>query len=249
MVVTFRALLAGALRDRISLFWSVAVPLLLLLVLGSLFPEPAYRRNLVLGLVAFGSLSFAMSGTGFEVMRQRGRGVYKLLRATPFPVAGFVGLLAGARGLITLVGAMLVAGVGSAVHGIDWTPGGILLALPVLAAGTACFTCLGFVLGNLGDNENQVAMYNNLFLLPQMFGSEMFYSLDGAPGWVAAVRRWLPAGRFIDALRAAAGGDGAALVPSLLVLLAMTVLILGLAAATFRWDPGDRRHLPALRRA
>ena len=238
MGVVFRVLLAGAVCDRISLFWSIAAPVVLLLGLGSLFPQEEYRRNFVLGLLAFGSMGFALSGTGFEVMRQRSRGVYKLLRATPFRLSAFVVALAGARGLVALASVLIVAGAGCVVYGLDWSAAGCALLLPALLLGTACFLFLGFLLGNLGQNENQVAMYNNLFLLPQIFGSEMFYSLAGAPEWVRAASRLMPASHFVDALHAAAALDGTALLSSLAALVAAALLALGLAVATFRWEAG-----------
>lgn len=248
MGVIFGALLSGALRDRISLFWSVAVPLILLFGLGSLFPQPEYRRHLIPGLLAFGSLGFALSGTGFEVMRQRARGVYKLLRATPFPIAAFAGALAGARGLVALASALVVAGAGALVYETGWSVWSVLALLPVLITGTACFVFLGFILGNLGENESQVAMYNNLFFLPQIFASETFYPLAGAPGWVVALSRLMPASHFLEALRAAAALDAAALFPPLAILLAMTLLALGLAVATFRWDSKEDLRWAVARR-
>lgn len=240
MWITFRALLNSALRDRISLFWSILAPLALLLGLGSLFPEPEYRRDLVLGLLAFGCLGFALSGTGFEVMRQRTRGVYKFLKATPFRISAFVTALAGARGLVTLASAVVVLGAGAAVYGIDGTVGSLALFLPVLIIGTACFMFLGFVLGNLGDNENQVAMFNNLFILPQVFANEIFYSLDNAPAWLNTVSRLMPASHFVQALRAAVAQDGSGFVVSTIMLLGMTLLAMLVAVVTFRWN-SERR--------
>lgn len=178
------------------------------------FPQPEYRRNLVLGLLAFGNLGFALSGTAFEVMRQRTRGVYRLLKATPFRISAFVAVLAGARGLVSLVSAAVILDVGAAMYGVDGTPWGLALLLPVLILGSACLMFLGFVLGNLGYNESQVAMYNNLFFLPQVIASEVFYSLDNAPGWVSAVSRLIPVSHSVDAVRVAAALDGAALVSS-----------------------------------
>lgn len=141
MWITFRALLSGALRDRISLFWAIVAPLGMLFGLGSLFPDDTYRQRLVIGLVAFGSLGFAMTGTGFEVMRQRTRGVYKLLRATPFPVAAFVGALTGARGVMTLLSAALITIVGLVAYGPDWSVTGALLMPPVLSVSPAANVC------------------------------------------------------------------------------------------------------------
>lgn len=241
MWVTWLALLRGALRDRISLFWAVVAPLVALFGLGAAFPDPDYRRSLVLGLLAFGAMGFALSGTGFEVMRQRTRGVYKLLRATPFRVPAFVAAVTGARSVVTLASVLVVATVGWAVYGFDWNWQSAVLAVPVLAAGTACFMVMGFLLGNLGETESQVAMYNNLFLLPQMFASEMFYSLAGAPQWVQRISRFMPASYFVDALRAAAAGDGGEVLTGLAVLLGMTALFLVIAVLTFRWDAGEAR--------
>lgn len=241
MWVTWRALLRGALRDRISLFWAVVAPLVALFGLGSVFPDPEQRHRLLLGLVAFGSMGFALSGTGFEVMGQRTRGVYKLLRATPFRIPAFVAALTGARGVVTLASVLVVASVGSAMYGFNWTWWSALLAVPVLAAGLACFMVMGFLLGNLGDNEQQVAVYNNVFILPQVFASDMFYSLAGAPAWVQLVSRFMPASHFMGALRAAAAGDWAAVLPELAVLLSMTVIFVILAVVTFRWDTREAR--------
>lgn len=239
MWVTWHALVRGALRDRVSLFWSVAAPLALLFGLGSLLPEPDYRRRLVLGLMAFGAMGFALSGTGFEVMRQRTRGVYKLLRATPAPIPVFIAALAGARGLVTLLSALVMAGAGAALYGLHWTGWSVLMGLLVLFTGTACFIVMGFLLGNLGDNETQVAMYNNLFLLPQVLASEMFYSLAQAPQWVRLFSRLMPASHLLDALQAAASGSWSACWPALVVLLGMSAVFLLLAVLTFRWDNSE----------
>ncbi|HEY8418460.1 MAG TPA: ABC transporter permease [Limnochordales bacterium] len=239
MWVTWCTLLRGALRDRISLFWAILAPLALLFGLGTVFPDPDDRRRLILGLMALGTMSFSLSGTGFEVMRQRTRGVYKLLRATPFRIPGFVIALASARGLLTLASGVVVAAVGAVVYGLPGSWWTAVLAVPVLAAGAACFLPMGVLLGNLGNNENQVALYNNLFLLPQVFASEMFYSLGGAPEWVRVVSRLMPANHVVSALQAAAAGDGAALVSALAVLLVSAVCFLVLAVVTFRWDAGE----------
>lgn len=171
MWIVFRGLLSGALRDRISLFYALIFPAAALAVLAYFFEDPGYRRHLLVGVTALGGFFFTMSGTGFEVMRQRQRGVYKLLRATPFPTGAFVSALTAARGLIALVCALFVYVGGALFLGAGIAPAGLLLMLPALALGTVCFTALGFILGNLGNTETQVAGINNLFVLPMTFAS------------------------------------------------------------------------------
>jgi ABC-2 type transport system permease protein len=122
-------------------------------------------------------------------------------------------------------------------YGLHVSAAAVLLMLPVLLLGILCFSCLGFALGNLGGNESQVAMLNNLFLLPQIFASEMFYSLGGAPAWVRAVSQGLPVSHFLKALQAAAITDLTALLPQFLMLRGFTVAAMALAMITFRWDP------------
>jgi ABC-type multidrug transport system permease subunit len=94
------------------------------------------------------------------------------------------------------------------------------------------------------QNENQVAMLNNIVTLPMIFTSATFYSLSAAPAWIKTIGYAFPFSYLIDGEHAAlAANVAAALFPSL-ILLAFTALSLGLAVATFRWDP----NTPIIRR-
>ena len=61
MLTTFRTLLRGALRDRVSLFFAVVFPIGFLLVLGFVFPDPGYRRQLLAGMLAVSTLFFSLT--------------------------------------------------------------------------------------------------------------------------------------------------------------------------------------------
>lgn len=237
MWITFKALIAGAQRDKISLFYGLGFPVLMMVVLGLFFEEPAYRYQLLIGLVALGAFFFTMTGTGFEVMRQRRQGVYKLLRATPFPILGFVSSLTAARGLIALLCALAVYVGGALYYGVAISLAGLLLLIPVMILGTVCFTAMGFILGNLGNNETQVAGYNNLFTLPMTFGAPIFYSLERAPQWVQMLSKCLPMSHYVEALKAAQAADLSALLLPLLMMVGFTLGTLAVAVLTFRWDP------------
>jgi ABC-2 type transport system permease protein len=237
MMIPFKALMAGAMRDRISLFYALIFPVIMIVVLGLFFEDPGYRYHLLIGLVALGSFFFTTTGTGFEVMRQRRQGVYKLLRATPFPIFGFVSTLTAARGLIALVCSLLVYVGGALYYGVTINWAGFLLMIPVMILGMVCFTALGFILGNLGNNETQVAGYNNLFNLPMTFCSPIFYSLDRAPQWVQILAKCLPMSHYLDALKAAQAADASGMAMPLLIVAGFTLATLAVAALTFRWDP------------
>ncbi|HEY8495532.1 MAG TPA: hypothetical protein VIK98_00635 [Limnochordales bacterium] len=51
----------------------------------------------------------------------------------------------------------------------------------------------------------------------------------------------MPASHVVDALRAAAAGDWAGVLPGLAALLGMTAFFLVMAVLTFRWDTREAR--------
>ncbi len=65
MNTALRILLKSALRDRISLFWSV-VSVGLLIGLGVVFDSPEYRGRLLAGTAAMGVFFWALFGIAFE---------------------------------------------------------------------------------------------------------------------------------------------------------------------------------------
>jgi ABC-2 type transport system permease protein len=233
----FRTLLRGALRDRISLAWAIVFPLVLLLALGFAFPTPGYRSHLLVGMIALSVMFFSLYGIAFESLAQRNHGVYKLLRATPYHTLAFVINFTLARGVVALLSSVVVGVVGVLIFHIAITPLGLLLLAPVLVLATLCFTFVGLTVGNLSQNETQVAGLNNLVTLPMIFASEAFYSLAAAPAWVHTLSRALPLSHVLDGVSAALAGSVSSSVTPFLFVLGYTVLALAAAVATFRWDP------------
>jgi ABC-2 type transport system permease protein len=245
MLTTFRTLLRGALRDRISLFFAIVFPVAVLLVLGFVFPSPDYRRQLLAGMLAVSVLFFSLNGIAFESLYQRNSGVYKLLRATPYKSITFITNLTVSRGVVALLSCTLVAIAGVLIFGIallSWQS--ILLLIPVMVLGVLCFTFLGLTISNLVQNENQVAMLNNIVTLPMIFTSSTFYSLSNAPSWVSTIGHVLPFSYLIDAEHAAFAGNAGGVVFPLLILFGFTLIAMLLALVTFRWDP----NAPPMRR-
>jgi ABC-2 type transport system permease protein len=244
MLTTFRTLLRGALRDRVSLFFAIVFPIGFLLVLGFVFPDPGYRRQLLAGMLAVSTLFFSLNGIAFESLNQRNSGVYKLLRATPYRTITFITNLTASRSIVALLSCVLVIVVGVLVFGIAVSWQSVLLLLPGLVLGTLCFTFLGLTISNLVQNENQVAMLNNIVTLPMIFSSATFYSLSNAPAWVKAIGHVFPFSYLLDGEHAAFAGNAAGIAFPTLILLGFTVLSMLLAFVTFRWDP----NAPVMRR-
>ncbi len=237
--VIFRSLLKGATRDAISIGWAVAFPIILIIGMHVAFGDALDKMRLLAGTVAFSTIFFAVHGTGFDILSQRTRGVYKLLRASPYPVAGFILWLGAARGALTVLAALLVAGLGGWWLGIALTPT-LLIGLGVSSLiGAATFTALGVIMGNLGDNEGAVAAWNNLVTFPLLFLTETFYSLANAPAWLQIIRDLLPFNHYLWLAHHLAAGEWSAAGPELLIVLGFGIFFVALAVLTFRWDPAQ----------
>lgn len=237
MFTAFRLLFKGALRDRVSLLWAIAFPVIFLVVLGFIFPTPAYRQQLLAGLLALSVLFFGLHGIAFESLSQRNSGVYKLLRATPYRIIAFVTNLTLARGLVALLCGAFVAIAGMLIFNVWFRWESVLLLLPLLVLATLCFSFLGMTVSNLAQNEAQVSMFSTVITLPMIFASEVFYSLSTAPGWVRVVGRVFPLSYLVEGEKAALLGDVSGVVFPTVILLGFTLLALTLAVVTFRWDP------------
>ena len=117
----------------------------------------------------------------FDVLGQRNRGVYKLLRITPVRTPVFIVRLALARSIVALGCTLFVLAAGLFILGVPFSLAGLPMLFVVLALGMVAFTFLGFIIGNLGNDESGVATLTNAVTLPLLFLTETFYSLDGAP--------------------------------------------------------------------
>lgn len=86
MMTIFRIFLKNAVRDVYLLFWSILLPLGMLIGLGLYFNTPEYHVRLLAGVIGTSALFWALETTVFYILKQRNRGVYKLLRVTPMKI-------------------------------------------------------------------------------------------------------------------------------------------------------------------
>ncbi|WP_083484791.1 ABC transporter permease [Paenibacillus ihumii] len=220
----------------------------MLLGLGLYFQQPAYSEKLLGGVLAMNVLFGSTMVTAFNAMSHRNLGVYKLLRATPFPTAAFVAAMTAARTALSLIVSAGILAVGRLVLGVSLSPLSLLLMLLVLLVGTICFTALGFIAANLSRDENNVNMISNLISFPLLFTSEAFYTLQHAPSWVKAFGSLQPFHYFVKAMNLALvpANSSPGFGSSMLLLAVFTALCLGTAILTFRWDneaPARRRSM------
>ncbi|KOR76121.1 ABC transporter permease [Paenibacillus solani] len=238
MWIVMTTMLRSMLRDIHTLVWNILFPMAMLIGLGLYFNDAAYSYRLLGGVLTTNILFGATMVTAFNVMAHRNRGIYKLLRATPFRTVSFIAAMTGARTVLALLVSACVILMSLFLLGVKLSLTGLGLMMLVLLIGTVCFTALGFLAANLSRDENNVNMISNLMSFPLLLTSEAFYSLEHAPNWIVTLGHLQPFHYLVDAMAIAMHPQSnvSSIWMPLLILAGFTILILGAAAWTFRWD-------------
>ncbi len=243
--------LLAFLRNNQSRFFTLALPVIFLVIFSSVFGGshntvkvpggriPA-REYYVPGIIALGIIGASFVNLVISVTVQRESGVLKRRRATPIPAGS---IIAG-RALTAMVIALFITGV---LLGLGWVffkahvPARTAPALVVtVALGAAVFCCLGYALASLIHNDEAAQPITQAVMLPLYFISGVFVPIAILPHWLDDVAKIFPVRHLAAALLAAynpytkgAGFAGA----DLLVLAAWGVVGLFVALRRFSWLP------------
>ncbi len=198
-------------RNRRAAIMSVAFPLMFLAIFGSLNaggevdsrPGVSYIDFFVPGIVAYAVVLTTFNGTAMQMTALRERGVFKRLRTTPLPGWVYVAGLIASTILVLLLstGVLLLSGI--VVFGAHLPTRTMPAVLVTLALGSAAMTMLGVAASRLVPNTESGMGVLTLITLPVTFVSNVFYPLDGAPGWLDAIARAFPLRPLADGLQAA----------------------------------------------
>jgi ABC-2 type transport system permease protein len=189
---------------------------------------------LCLAVIATGMVSLGIA-TAYE----RYYGVLKRLGASPLPRGGLIVAKALSVLALEVLQVALLVVIAALVYG--WRlPGSAGLGavgtgVLALLLGTIAFAALGLAMAGALRAEATLAGANGLYLLFLLLSGSVL-PLDHLPGLLQDLARILPAAALTDALRAAMtaratfpGGD-------LVVLAVWAIVMLAIAARTFRWE-------------
>lgn len=196
-----------------------------------------YVDWLVPGLIALNLMFSCLFGVGYVIVRYRKNGVLRRLKATPLPAIEFLGAQVGSRWLIVMTTSAIIY-IGSDLA-IDLPLAGRILDLIVVfGLGAACHISLGLLISARTSSEELAGGLLNLVSWPMMLLGEVWFSLEGTPEWVQRAALFLPLNRLVAAARAILidGAGLADLWPHLAVLAGLSIVFLGLGAASFRWE-------------
>ncbi len=188
------------------------------------------------GVLGMNLMFGALFGVGYVIVRYRHNGVLKRLKATPLTAFEFLGAqLASRLIIVVLVNGLIFVGCVLLLDLI--VLGSFLTLLAVTVLGGFSMVALGLLIASRTANEELAGGLLNIATWPMMFLSEVWFSLDDAPGWMQRLSDFLPLTHIVKAFRSVMI-EGAPLVEvghHLLWLAVMTVLTMVLAASLFRW--------------
>jgi ABC-2 type transport system permease protein len=210
--------LRAFLRNRQSQFFTVALPVLFLVIFASVFGGSKNTTQIaggqismsvyyVPGITALGIIAACFGNLVASVTAQRERGVLKRRRATPVPAAAVIAGRVLTAVVIAVVMAAVLLGIGWAAYGAH-IPGRTALALAVtVVIGAASFCCLGYALTSLIRNEDAALPTTTAITLPLYFISGVFVAVTVLPHWLANVGEIFPGeSRAFSSLSARSAG-------------------------------------------
>ena len=227
----------AALGNSEQLLLQLLIPILVLLLFTwapilNLGPGPRIAF-VAPGVLALAVLSNAFTGQAITTGFERRYGVLKLLGATPL---GRIGLLLGKTIAVLLIEVLQLAILAAISLALGWRPGGgWAAALPLLLLGTAAFSGLGLLLAGTLRAEATLGAANLVYLLLLIVGGVAF-PIRVFPPWAVGILKLLPIDALTDGVRQGVAQPSTAPLGDVLVLAAWTVLGIGLAAVTFRWE-------------
>jgi ABC-2 type transport system permease protein len=235
-------------RNPASVFFTIALPLLFLIIFATIFGNDTLEElggiktttYYVPAILTLGVISATMQSLSFQLTSDREAGILKRGRGTPLPswvfFAGRVGNSLVISGLMLLI----VPGIGRLIYGVTIPWEHLPAVLVTVAIGAASFCCLGIAITAAMPNEDAAPAIANATLLPLEFISGIFIPETEIPDGVLKVADVFPIRHFFEALFAAwdpaTTGSGFEW-GHLGIVAAWGAVGLLLAVRYFRWTP------------
>jgi ABC-2 type transport system permease protein len=226
-------------RNPSAAFFNFMLPLLLLLLIASVFSSNGKELNVLIpGIAGMSVMATTFTALAFNLTFLREQGILKRVRGTPLPAVSYFGGLLGSAVLNAFVQMGLVVLLGHVLYGVDW-PQNWLLLVGFTALGVVCFGALGIAFSYAIPNFDAAPAYTNAVFLPLIFISGVFYSSTSMPRALEVIAEVLPLKHVIDGLHGAivTGSGLGSTWDSLLVLVAWGAFGLWVVLRRFRWEP------------
>jgi ABC-2 type transport system permease protein len=232
-------------REPLTAVFSLAFPLLVLVILGGVFGNEPDRRSVEFGgagamdFYVPGYLGLVMASVGLislplHLTNYRERGVLRRYRSSSIPPVALLGAELVVSFVIATIGGIALIALGVVAYGVHAPndPGAEVLAFVVCTAGTVG---VGILLGSLLPNARAAQAVGLLLFFISMFVSGTAAPREFMPSWMLDAGQFVPLTHVVNALQDAWIGPGANL-PELAIVLGVGIVSTTLALRAYRWD-------------
>jgi ABC-2 type transport system permease protein len=188
-------------RTREAAFFIFVFPLLLLLLLGSVYGaeiegEPS-ANYLLVGILGYGAANTGFAGLAITLVLRREYAVLKRIRSTPLPATTYLTCMLLSNLIVFALQSVAVVALARFVYDAE-IPDSPLSLVVALLFGAAAFTGLGLAAAALIRSAEAVSAAVNVVVLPLAFLSGAFGPTEGYPDVLQALAKILPLRHFID---------------------------------------------------
>ena len=232
-------------RSRELAFFTFLLPILFLVLLGSVYGDDEIEgvkgsEYLLAGMLGYGAAATAFAGLAIVLVIRREDGILKRLRATPLPPWTYVAGVLGSTILVFALEATALILLGRLMFGVPLPDRVVSLALALLL-GALAFSALGLaVTGLVRSAEGSSAVVNAIYL-PMSFISGSFFSPHSFPRFLEVVADVLPLTYFIRLVRDVMlrGDEIWSQAADVAVVAGWGAAGVAVAVHTFRWEPRE----------
>jgi ABC-2 type transport system permease protein len=188
-------------RNRTRAFFSFGMPIMLLLIFGSLnsggriqeLGNIPYVVFFLPGILAYGIIITQFLNMAGGLSIQRDNGLLKRMRGTPLPGWAYVAGRVGSTAVISVIMAAVMLVLGRVFYGVHLRAEAVPAVVVAVLLGAATFAALGIAAVAIIPNAEAAPVVANVLILPLTFISGIWYPLTGAPTWVLDVAKVFPA--------------------------------------------------------
>ena len=246
----FRYDLLAFFRNGQSRFFTLALPVLFLVIFASVFGNETVRipggsevkqtTYYVPGIVTLGVVSAGLMNLVISVVIQRESGVLKRRRATPVPAWVLIAGRALTAVVVSgLIAAILIA-IGVVIYGVTLPLRHVPAVVLAVVVGALAFCCIGYAVVSVVSSEDSAQPLVQAVILPLYFISGVFFPEDQIPSFLLSVADVFPIRHLQQALLAAfdpARSGSAIELGHLGVVALWGVVALAFAIRRFSWSP------------
>lgn len=230
------------LRNRQTVFFTVAFPVLMMILFGYLnrgasIGDMPYVNFLLPGAIGMSVMAAAFENLSTMFARQREDRILKRLGGTPLRPWVLLGAKLLTASVIIFLQTLLLISIGVfffevKIVGSPWT------FFTVLLAGIMAFTSMGFTLAGLIKSADTESAAAHAVYLPMLFICGAFFPVDLMPDLLQRIAEILPLTYFINPVRnvLVEGSDLAGCAGDLLVLTGWMIGCFIITVKTFKWE-------------